>query len=124
MPAPPPIPPTDVDGDDFCYLTTRGRVTGEPHEIEIWFARSGPTLYLMSGGGDRSDWVRNLRAEPAVTVRIRDVTYDAIARVVEPGTDEDVRARTLVYDKYQPRYSGSLDGWRDASLPVAIDLQS
>ena len=24
--------------DDFCYLTTRGRVTGAPHEIEIWFA--------------------------------------------------------------------------------------
>jgi hypothetical protein len=21
--------------DDFCYLTTRGRVSGRPHEIEI-----------------------------------------------------------------------------------------
>jgi hypothetical protein len=60
--------------DDFCYLTTRGRVTGHPHEIEIWFAlgpaSDGATLYLMSGGDDRSDWVRNLLAEHAVTVRI------------------------------------------------------
>ena len=24
--------------DDFCYLTTTGRRTGNPHEIEIWFA--------------------------------------------------------------------------------------
>ena len=50
--------------DDFCYLTTRGRVTGEPHEIEIWFAIHGDTLYLLAGAGDRSDWVRNLRGRP------------------------------------------------------------
>ena len=24
--------------EDFCYLTTTGRVTGRPHEIEIWFS--------------------------------------------------------------------------------------
>lgn len=109
--------------DDFCYLTTRGRITGEPHEIEIWFALDGTTLYLMSGGGDRSDWVRNLRVEPGVTVRVRDTTYDATARVVEPSTDEDAFARRLVTEKYQPRYSGTLDDWRERSLPVAIDVR-
>jgi deazaflavin-dependent oxidoreductase (nitroreductase family) len=109
--------------DDFCYLTTRGRVTGAPHEIEIWFALVDTTLYLMSGGGDRSDWVRNLRAEPSVTVRLRDTTYGAAARVVDAGTDEDALARRLVTDKYQPRYSGGLDDWRERSLPVAIDVR-
>ena len=29
---------------------------------------------MMAGAGGRSDWVRNLQAEPAVTVRVRDVT--------------------------------------------------
>ena len=24
-------------GESYCYLTTRGRVTGQPHTIEIWF---------------------------------------------------------------------------------------
>jgi deazaflavin-dependent oxidoreductase (nitroreductase family) len=109
--------------DDFCYLTTRGRVTGEPHEIEIWFALDGTTLFLLAGGGDGSDWVRNLRADPAVTVRVRDVTYDATARAVEPGTNEDARARRLVFEKYQPRYSGSLASWRESSLPVALDVR-
>jgi deazaflavin-dependent oxidoreductase (nitroreductase family) len=108
-------------GDDFCYLTTRGRVSGHPHEIEIWFALEGRTLYLLSGGGERSDWVRNLRAEPAVTVRLRDTTYDATARVVEDG-DESERGRGLVFEKYQPRYSGSLERWRRESLLVAIDV--
>jgi deazaflavin-dependent oxidoreductase (nitroreductase family) len=107
--------------DDFCYLTTRGRRTGRPHEIEIWFALAGRTLYLLSGGGDRSDWVRNLRAEPAVTVRLRDTMYEAMARAVDDG-EESERGRMLVYEKYQPRYSGSLERWRRESLLVAIDV--
>ena len=112
--------------DDFCYLTTRGRVTGTPHEIEIWFALdtvAPTTLFMMSGGGDRSDWVRNLQAEPAVTVRVGDTTYVARARVVEQSA-EDERARTLVHDKFAPRYSGDLTEWRDRALPVAVDVQS
>ena len=110
--------------EDFCYLTTRGRTSGKPHEIEIWFALDAATLYLLSGGGEASDWVRNLRAEPAVTVRLRDTTYEAVARVVEAGTDEDGRAKRLVYDKYQPGYKGSLDSWRGRSLTVAIDVSA
>ena len=94
---------------------------GSPHEIEIWFALDGRTLYLLSGGGDSSDWVRNLRAEPAVTVRLRDTTYAATARVVEDG-DESERGRGLVFDKYQPRYTGSLERWRRESLLVAINV--
>ena len=112
----------DAADDDFCYLTTRGRVSGKPHEIEIWFALDGNTLYLLSGGGEGSDWVRNIQADPSVTVRVRDTTYDATARVLEPGTDEDARARQLVFDKFQPRSSGSLDSWRERSLPVAVDV--
>jgi deazaflavin-dependent oxidoreductase (nitroreductase family) len=108
--------------DDFCYLTTRGRVTGRPHEIEIWFALDGTTLFMLSGGGDGSDWVQNLMAEPAVAVRLREVTFDATARVLEAGTADDERARRLVFEKYEPRYDGSLESWRERSLPVALDL--
>jgi deazaflavin-dependent oxidoreductase (nitroreductase family) len=111
--------------DDFCYLTTRGRVTGNPHEIEIWFAvdtAAPTTLFLMAGGGDASDWVRNLCAEPAVTVRVGDTTYAARARVVDSESEEDERARTLVHDKFAPRYSDDLTEWRGRALPVAIDV--
>jgi hypothetical protein len=52
------------DSQEFCYLTTTGRVSGRPHTIEIGFARRGSTLYLLSSGGDRADWVRNLGAQP------------------------------------------------------------
>ena len=109
--------------DDFCYLTTRGRVSGVPHEIEIWFALDGDTMFMLAGAGERSDWVRNLQVDPVVTVRVRDVTYDATARVIVAGTDEDARARTLVFAKYQPGNEGSLVSWRESALPVALDVQ-
>jgi deazaflavin-dependent oxidoreductase (nitroreductase family) len=82
--------------DDCCSVCTRGRRTGRIHEIEIWFVVDAATMYLLSGGGDRADWVRNLRADPRVTVRVRDQTRPGRARVVAAGTDEDERARRLV----------------------------
>jgi deazaflavin-dependent oxidoreductase (nitroreductase family) len=95
-------------------------VSGDPHEIEIWFALSDGVLYMLSGGADRSDWVRNLRANADVRIRLGSETRAAIARVVaEP--EEDTLARRLLVEKYRPRYSGELDGWGRSSLPVAVE---
>jgi deazaflavin-dependent oxidoreductase (nitroreductase family) len=106
----------------FCYLTTVGRVTGRPHEIEIWFSLVAQTrtLYMLAGGGDRADWVKNLRREPAVTVRIAGEVLKGKARVVEDA-EEDGLARRLLVEKYE-RSPGSLSDWRQRALPVAVDL--
>ena len=45
----------DLAQEEYCYLTTTGRVSGNPHEIEIWFGMKDNTLYLLSGGGHKSD---------------------------------------------------------------------
>ena len=113
----------NLDGlaaESFCYLTTVGRVTGRPHEIEIWFSIEGETLYMLAGGGDRADWVRNLRREPAVTVRISGEELKGRARVVEDA-GEDGLARRLLVEKYE-RSPGSLSNWGRRALPVAVDL--
>jgi len=109
-------------GEDFLYLSTTGRITGTHHRIEIWFGLSGQTAYLLSGGGNRSDWVRNLRANPSVRVRIGDREWTGVARVLGPGTDEDALARRLLFEKYGGSGSGDLTTWRDSALPVALDL--
>ena len=110
------------DSLPFAYLTTTGRRSGRPHRIEIWFGREGgSTLYLLAGGGDRSDWVRNLVASPAVQIEIGGTTWTATARVIE-DPEESALARRLLFDKYQPTYDGDLTDWRARSLPVAVDL--
>ena len=115
----------DWEHESFCYVTTRGRNTGRPHTIEIWFGAAGRTLYLLSGGGDRSDWVRNLRAEPSVSVRIGrgEEPMEATARVVE-GTEEDAVARRVLAGKYQGWTEGApMSTWARTSLAVALDLE-
>lgn len=115
----------DLAGGEYCYLTTTGRVTGRPHEIEIWYALvpEGGTLFMLSvlsGGRDRSDWVRNLRRNPKVTVRISDSTFAGVARVLTGG-EEDALARRLLVEKYE-RSPGSLGNWGRTALPVAVTL--
>ena len=105
---------------DDCWLTTTGRHTGRPHRIEIWFALSDGVVYLLSGGGDRSDWVRNLIVSPEVVVQIGEERRTTRARVVS-DPDEDAAARRLVVEKYEPRYRGDLGEWGRTSLPIAID---
>lgn len=52
--------------EEFLYLTTKGRVTGRPHEIEIWFVAHDGRYYLVSEKREGADWVRNILREPAV----------------------------------------------------------
>ena len=108
--------------EQYCYLTTTGRVTGHSHRIEIWFAIDQDALYMLSGGGDRSDWVKNLRRDPVVTVDIGTGKFQGRARVVTDPTKNE-RARALVHDKYAPGYRGDLTSWRRRSLPIAVDLE-
>lgn len=107
--------------EPFAYLTTIGRRTGRPHRIEIWFAVQDGRLYLLSGGRERSDWVRNLLANAQVTVELGDVMHAGVARVLQAGTAEDQRARELLVGKY--REGDNLDEWGRTALPVVIEFE-
>jgi deazaflavin-dependent oxidoreductase (nitroreductase family) len=114
----------NLAGEDYCYLTTTGRVTGNPHEIEIWFGARGDSLYLLSGGGRSSDWVKNLLKDPDVTVRIAKTTFSATARLVT-DPEEETTARYLLAEKYHEWEEGrTLSEWARTALAVAIDLGS
>ena len=115
---------SDLASLDFCYLTTTGRISRRPHRIEIWFALHDQTVYLMAGDRDRSDWVRNLQADPGVTLEIGDRKRATRARVVQADTDEDGLVRRLLVDKYGSPDAGDLAEWGRAALPIAIDWPS
>lgn len=113
--------------EQFCYLSTTGRVSGKPHEIEIWFAfdpaPGSRILYMMAGGRDRADWVRNLRQQPNVAIRIADETWPATAQIIAPNDPDDQLARELLCAKYQGWQRGQpLSDWGRTALPVRFAL--
>ncbi|MEP7133927.1 MAG: nitroreductase family deazaflavin-dependent oxidoreductase [Chloroflexota bacterium] len=111
-----------LKAESYCYFTTTGRVTGNPHEIEIWFGLNNTTLYLMSADG-KSDWVKNLLKNPAVTVRVADHTFNATARLVEDEAEKTL-ARNMLADKYnERRANGSLSKWARTAVVVGIDVE-
>ena len=116
--------PRDVSSLEFCYLTTTGRVTGNPHRIEIWFVLTDETVYLMAGDRDRSDWVRNLVTTSDVELELGDRKRATRARVVEEATDEDANARRLMLEKYRSSGGGDLGTWGRTALVVAVDWPS
>ena len=94
------------------YLTTIGRVTGLPREIEIWFVMAAGRLYVLAEGGQAAQWVKNIMREPRVQVRLGGRTFAATARVLDPERDQATwhLAQRLAREKY---------GW-GAGLPVEI----
>ena len=112
--------PSSWENEAFCYVTTRGRKSGRDHTIEIWFGLDSGTFYLLSGGGLRSDWVRNIKAEPRVTLRVGDATFEAEGRVVADPS-EDALARRLLATKYQGWQEGEeMSNWAQTALPLAL----
>ena len=107
--------------EDFCYLTTTGRVSGRPHTIEIWFALHEQTLYMLSGGRDKSDWVKNALQTPTVQMKINSTIFNGTARPIT-DTEEDALARKIVFEKYVPRSNDDLVDWSRTSLPIAVDI--
>jgi deazaflavin-dependent oxidoreductase (nitroreductase family) len=115
----------DLARQSVCDVETIGRVSGQPRRIEIWFAADPrrDRIYLLAGGRDEAHWVRNIRRDSAVRVRIGDTWFAGRASVIEGGLD-DPPARRLLAAKYEGWVDGRrLSGWARTSLPVAIDLR-
>jgi deazaflavin-dependent oxidoreductase (nitroreductase family) len=92
----------------YLYLTTTGRVTGQPREIEIWFTEHGGHFYLVAER-ESANWVRNSQLQPQVRVRVGDAEFNAIARVMHSGREPQLAAtvRSLFDAKY---------GWSDGLI--------
>jgi deazaflavin-dependent oxidoreductase (nitroreductase family) len=115
--------PTDAGGQPYAWLTTVGRITGQPRTVELWFLLDAGTLYFLAGGGERAAWVRNAVAQPDVRVRLGGATYRGRARSPESGSDEDQRVRRGIAAKYQGWTEGRpLSRWAATSFCLAVDL--
>jgi deazaflavin-dependent oxidoreductase (nitroreductase family) len=92
----------------YLYLTTTGRVTGQPREIEIWFTEHGRHFYLVAER-ESANWVRNIQSQPQVKVRVGDAEFNAIARVVH--NDREPQLAATVKALFDAKY-----GWSDGLI--------
>ena len=72
---------------EFLYLTTTGRRTGQPREIEIWFTARAGRYYVVAEHREQARWVRNVRADPRIRVRLGDRTFAVTARPIDAATE-------------------------------------
>jgi deazaflavin-dependent oxidoreductase (nitroreductase family) len=79
----------NFDREQYLYLTTRGRRSGLPREIEIWFTRRDGLIYLIAEY-PTSRWLQNLQAEPEAQVRIANEKFTVRARIVSPQTKPEL----------------------------------
>jgi deazaflavin-dependent oxidoreductase (nitroreductase family) len=115
-----PLPPGWA-ASALYYVTTTGRRTGRPHEVEIWCVAVGDALYLMAGSGERSDTVRNALASPdSVTVRVGAETRAAVASLVDDPAEE-AAVRAAMVAKYET-VPGDLASWGATALPLRLTL--
>lgn len=98
----------DLDREQYLYLTTRGRSSGRPREIEIWFTHREGCFYVIAEY-DTSHWLQNLRADSKVRVRVAGQSFSAQARILTPEADPEVR--TAVQRLSQAKY-----GWSDGTV--------
>ncbi|MGW4889791.1 nitroreductase/quinone reductase family protein [Streptomyces murinus] len=71
-------------------LETTGRVSGVPRRTPVGGRRVGGAFWLVSEFGHRSQYVRNIEADPRVRVRIAGRWHHGTAHLLP---DDDPRAR-------------------------------
>ena len=64
----------------FGVITTTGRRTGKARRKCIRAIRRGNQAYIVSIPGPHAAWLKNIRANPNVRLRIRGGTFTGIAR--------------------------------------------
>ncbi len=92
------------------YLTTTGRKSGLPREIEIWFVQHEGKLYILAEHFHKAHWVQNILAHPRVSIRLDGGTFGATGRVLD--AERDAAAYQLAQQLEERKY-----GWGDG-LPV------
>lgn len=108
-----------VQNIPVALLTTTGRKTGEPRVSPLYFLRDGDKVVVVAsrGGSDRHPmWYLNLKANPSVTVQIKD---ERLALTARDANDEE-RDRywpqlVTMYPSYEDYQS-----WTDRVIPLVV----
>ncbi len=72
-------------------LETNGRRTGEPRRTPVGANIDGNTLWIVAEQGTHANYVRNIKADPHVRVKVGGRWKSGVAHILP---DDDAKART------------------------------
>lgn len=104
----------------MVLLTTRGRRTGRPRTCALNYAVDDGTVYVMSGFG-RTDWIRNLEADPHVEVALGQDRWAGDARMV---VDPEERRRAMRAARIQAVTQGPPDAVKPLVRLIGLDYDA
>lgn len=75
-------------------LETTGRKSGEPRRTPLGGSKVGEQFWFVSEFGDKSQYIRNIQANPQVRVRLKGRWHRGVAHLL-PDDDPRERLRSL-----------------------------
>jgi deazaflavin-dependent oxidoreductase (nitroreductase family) len=105
----------------FALLETTGRRSGQRRLTPVGNGIDGEVFWVVSEHGRRSDYVKNLIANPSVRVKVSRHWYRGTAVVID---DDDAHARRRRLDEANG-FIGRADGVifrASASVPVTVRI--
>lgn len=119
-------------GKRMLLLEHMGRKSGKKRRAVLEIIRHDPTVgvfYVVSGFGKRSDWIRNVEANPDVRINVAGKSSPAIAALLN---QERTAAEILDYAERNPKLirvladrllGYKLDDTKEDLLQLASNLQ-
>lgn len=84
-PSPPGLDLEALASHQTVEMTTRGRRSGKPRRIEIWWFHVDGRL-IVTGTPGKRDWLANLRADPNLTIHVDGRDLSGSATLVDDRT--------------------------------------
>ena len=110
-----------VRSQKFIHLTTKGRKTGRPHSVELWFAASDGKVFL-SHEGKETDWMKNIKQNCEVSFEIGGENFTGKGHYINEDPDEAWRCKVALYEKYYGKATKEIiDDWFSLSTLIKIE---
>ncbi len=105
-----------------CRVTARGRKSGEPRRVTVWFAL-GPGAIYLTGGAEVPHWCRNIAEHAEVSLEIGPHRLMGRAGIIDEG-EEAVKIRNLFVDRYILARMARVWGGYTRSIPVEVRVEA
>jgi deazaflavin-dependent oxidoreductase (nitroreductase family) len=109
-------------GDTFLLLAHAGRKTGKRYSTVAMVLRYDPNTHeavICSAWGQDADWIRNIRARPALQVRIGRDSFTPQQRFLSEDESLAVMAEFRRQHPHRSRLLTSILGWGDLGSGAA-----